>query len=70
MDYEFGDQTLLSVSFNYLLGTERDDFDTVTGSQGVPSTGGDWVNFTPGIRVQASDYLNLYSFYNSPSTNM
>lgn len=81
LDYEFGDQSLLSIGFNYLLETERkvtlstqinyrhterDDFDTVTGRQGVPSTGGDWVNFTPGIRVQASDYLSLYSFLQLP----
>ncbi len=81
LDYQFGDQTLLNIGFNYLLETERkitlssqinyrrterDHFDTVSGTQGVPSTGGDWVNFTPGIRVQASDPLALYSFLQLP----
>lgn len=81
LDYEFGDQTLLNVGFNYLLEgerkvtlssqlnyrhAERDHFDTVNGRQGVPSTGGDWLNFTPGIRAQASDRLSLYSFLQIP----
>jgi len=81
LDYEFGDQTFLNIGFNYLLETERkvtlstqinyrhaerDHFGTTSGRQGVPSTGGDWVNLTPGIRVQASDALSLYSFLQLP----
>jgi hypothetical protein len=32
----------------------------------VPSTGGAWVYLTPGVRVQASDRLGLYSFFQYP----
>jgi len=81
LNYEFGDQTFLNLGLNYLLESERkitlsgqlnyrhaerDHFDTTSGTQGVPSTGGDWLNLTPGIRVQASDQLSLYSFVQLP----
>ncbi len=81
LNYEFGDQTLLNFGINYRLEserkttlstqinyrhTDRDHFDTISGTQGVPATGGDWVNLTPGIRIQASDRLSLYSFLQFP----
>ncbi len=81
LDYEFGNQTLFNTGINYLLGsekkitvngqinvrhTERDTYRTTSGKQGVPSTGGTFVNLTPGIRVQASDHLSLYSFLQLP----
>jgi hypothetical protein len=32
----------------------------------VPSTGGVWVYLTPGVRIQASNNLGLYSFFQYP----
>lgn len=81
LHYEFGDQSLLNIGFNYLLDTERkisvstqlnlrhlerDKFGTSTGVLSVPSTGGTSLNLTPGIRVQSSDNLSLYSFFQFP----
>lgn len=79
LDYEFGDQTLLNTGVSYLLTekisvsgqvnirlAERDEFGTINGQRDVPSTGGTWVNITPGIRVQASDNLGLYTFLQIP----
>ncbi|MEC4677929.1 MAG: hypothetical protein VST69_04150, partial [Nitrospirota bacterium] len=81
LDYEFGDQTLLNVGINYRLESEknisvstqlnfrqaeRDTFETTTGGVGVPSTGSTSLNITPGIRIQSSDNLSLYSFLQLP----
>ncbi|MFQ5588982.1 MAG: transporter [Nitrospiria bacterium] len=81
LDYEFGDQTLFNVGLNYLLETEkkisvsgqlnfrqadRDTYETTTGGAGVPSTGSISLHFTPGIRIQSSDNLSLYSFLQLP----
>jgi len=79
LDYEFGDQTLLNIGLNYLLAEKvslsaqvntrivgRDHFKTDEGRTGVSSTGGTYVNLTPGIRLQASDRLGLYTFVQIP----
>lgn len=81
LDYEFGDQTLLNIGLNYLLESEkkitvsgqlnfrqadRDVFETTTGGAGVPATGSISLHFTPGIRIQSSDNLSLYSFLQLP----
>ena len=81
LDYEFGDQTLLNVGISYLLESkknisvssqlnfrhaDRDTFETTTGGMSVPSTGSTSLNFTPGIRIQSSDNLSLYSFLQFP----
>lgn len=81
LDYEFGDQTLFNVGVNYLLESkknisvssqlnfrhaDRDAFETTTGGAGVPSTGSTSLHFTPGIRIQSSDNLSLYSFLQFP----
>ncbi|MFQ5543111.1 MAG: transporter [Nitrospiria bacterium] len=75
LDYEQGDQTLLNTGVNYLLTEKvsvsgqvnfrfspRDEFK----GQEVASTGGTWINITPGINVQASDRLGLYTFVQIP----
>lgn len=75
LDYEFGNQILLNAGLGYLLTekvsvsgqinlreAKRDKF--IGG--GVSSTGGTWINITPGIRVQASDNLGLYTFLQIP----
>ncbi len=75
LDYQRGDQTLLNTGLNYRLTEKvsvsgqvnfrfspRDEFK----GQDVASTGGTWINLTPGINVQASDRLGLYTFVQVP----
>ncbi len=81
LNYAFGDQSLLNIGLNYRLDTEkkisissqfnfrhtgRDTFETATGGTGVLSTGETTLYFSPGIRVQSSDTLGLYSFLQLP----
>ncbi len=75
LDYEFGNATVINGGLGYIL-TEKI---TVSGQlnlritphdqfkgQDVGSTGGTWLYLTPGIRVQASDHLGLYTFVQLP----
>jgi len=75
LGYEFGEASILSGGLGYIANdkvtlsgqvnfrhTPHDQFKDI----GVASTGGTWVYFTPGIRVQASDSLGLYTFVQIP----
>jgi len=75
LDYQFGSATVVNGGLSYILTekvtvsgqlnlriTARDAFK----GGGVGSTGGTWLNLTPGIRVQASDRLDLYTFLQVP----
>ncbi len=75
LDYQFADQTHFNTGLNYLLSEkvsvsgqlnlQLKPHDTFKG-QNVPSTGGKWLYVTPGIQVQASDHLGLYTFVQIP----
>ncbi len=75
LGYEFGEQSILNTGLGYIANekvtvsgqlnlrhTPHDQFKDI----GVASTGGTWLYVTPGIRVQASDALGLYSFVQIP----
>jgi len=75
LDYKFGNQTIVNgglgytvnetVSVSTQLNFRTSPHDTFKGNQ-VDSSGGIWLYFTPGIRVQASERLGLYSFVQLP----
>lgn len=75
LDYLFGDSTLLDGGVIYVLSpmasvsaqinariSRRDAFIDVP----VPSTGGEFVNFTPGINLAATENLSLYTHVQIP----
>jgi len=75
LDYLFGDTTLIDGGMIYVLSTivsisaqinaritRRDRF---IGAP-VPSTGGEFVNFTPGVTLAATDNLSIYTHVQIP----
>ena len=75
LDYLFGDTTLIDGGMIYALSTivtisaqinarisRRDTFI----GQSVPSTGGEFVNFTPGVTLAATDNLSFYTHVQIP----
>ncbi len=75
LDYEFGDTTFIDAGVNYVLNdkvtlsgqintriSRRDTFI----DQDVPSTGGEFVNLTPGVRLAATDNLSFYAHVQIP----
>ncbi|MFQ5597744.1 MAG: hypothetical protein ACE5GK_06800 [Nitrospiria bacterium] len=75
LDYEFGDIAIINAGVGYLLNEKvtvsgqlnlrTSPHDEFKGTD-VDSTGGTWLNLTPGIKVQASDQLGLYAFVQIP----
>jgi hypothetical protein len=75
LDYLFGDTTLIDVGAAYLLTktvsisgqvntriSGRDKFIDLD----VPSTGGEFIFFTPGVRLAVSDDVSVYSHVQLP----
>lgn len=75
LDYLFGDSTLIDGGMIYALSpivkisaqinariSRRDTFTGIP----VPSTGGEFVNFTPGITLAATDNLSIYTHVQIP----
>jgi len=75
LDYLFGDTTLIDGGMIYALSTivsisaqinariaRRDTFIGLS----VPSTGGEFVNFTPGVTLAATDNLSFYTHVQIP----
>ena len=75
LDYELGDETLASAGIRHKPGdkvtwslqanlrrTARDQFR----SQEVPSTGGTWIDLTPGLQFDAGTGTSLYGFFQYP----
>jgi len=75
LNYERGDAATLNTGVNYRVGSkmvvsgqinvQHADRDQFVG-QDVPSTGNTMVYITPGIQVQSSDNLGLYSYLQLP----
>jgi len=74
-EYEFGDITLLNAGTSYQIlpylnlsgqiNARIQPHDKFLGGK-VDSTGGEWVNLTPGIRLQPSPTTQLYAFGQIP----
>lgn len=75
LDYQFGDTTSLDAGVNYVLTdkvtlsgqintriSRRDEFI----DQDVPSTGGEFVNITPGVSLAATKNLSFYTHIQIP----
>ncbi|MFQ5481572.1 MAG: transporter [Nitrospinaceae bacterium] len=75
LDYEFGDTTFLDAGVSYVLNKKvtlsgqintriarRDHFINLR----VPSTGGEFINLTPGVSLAASQNLSFYSHVQIP----
>lgn len=78
LDYRFGDTRILNTGVDYLFtrggrditlsaqlnarNAPRDEFL----GQDVPSTGGTWIYFTPGVRVATSEQTSLYAHVQLP----
>lgn len=74
-DYTFGDETLVSGGIRHKPGAKttwslqanlrRTGRDRI-GSEGVPSTGGTWVDLTPGLSFDSGNGAALYAFVQLP----
>jgi hypothetical protein len=78
LDYAFGDTRILNSGINYRLARDGGDVtlsaqinarnaphDEYIG-QDVPSTGGTWIYFTPGVLVATSERTRLYAHVQLP----
>ena len=74
--YRFGNTTLLNAGLSYQILPYLNLSSQVNArimprdvwlEEGVPSTGGEWVSLTPGIRVHASSTTQLYVFGQIPA---
>ena len=74
--YRFGNTTLLNAGLSYQILPYLNLSSQVNArimprdvwlGEGVPSTGGEWVSLTPGIRVHASSTTQLYVFGQIPA---